>query len=61
MNQYGVTVDDISSGSRAKPSKAKGSVAEQFKKPETGETWIGRGRAPLWLAGKDRDEYRIPN
>ena len=59
MQLYGVTVDDLSSGSRAKPSKAKGSVAAQFKNPETGETWTGRGRAPRWLAGKDKEAYRM--
>jgi DNA-binding protein H-NS len=59
MNAHGVTVDDLASGSRAKPSKATGSVAVKFKNPETGETWTGRGRAPRWLDGKDRDVYRI--
>jgi DNA-binding protein H-NS len=59
MQLHGVTVDDLAAGSRAKPVKAKGSVPAQFKNPETGETWTGRGRAPLWLAGKERDAYRI--
>ena len=59
MNLHGVTVEDLSSGSRAKPSKVKGPVAAQFKNPETGETWTGRGRAPRWLDGKDREAYRI--
>lgn len=59
MQLHGVTVDDISSGSRTKPAKAKGMVAAQFKNPETGETWTGRGRAPRWLDGKDREQFRI--
>lgn len=59
MQQHGVTVDDLASGSRAKPSKAKGSVAAQFKNPETGETWTGRGRVPRWLVGKDKESFRI--
>jgi len=59
MQLHGVTVDDLSSGSRAKPAKAKGTVAAQFKNLETGETWTGRGRAPRWLDGKDREAYRI--
>ena len=61
MQLHGVTVDDLTSGNRAKPSKATGSVAAKFKNPETGETWTGRGRAPRWLDGKDRDAYRIAN
>lgn len=59
MQLHGVSIDDLSSTRSAKPAKAKGSVAAQFKNPETGETWTGRGRAPRWLDGKDRDAYRI--
>lgn len=59
MQLHGITVDDLSSGTRAKSAKPKGTVPAQFKNPETGETWTGRGRAPRWLDGKDRDVYRI--
>lgn len=59
MQAHGVSVADLSSARTAKPTKAKGTVAAQFKNPETGETWTGRGRAPRWLDGKDRDAYRI--
>lgn len=59
MQLHGVTVEDLAGASRAKPSKAKGSVAAQFKNTETGETWTGRGRAPRWLAGKDKEQFRI--
>lgn len=59
MRLHGVTVADLSSSRGAKVTKAKATVAAQFKNPETGETWTGRGRAPRWLDGKDRDAYRI--
>ena len=59
MQQHGLTVEDLSSGPRAKPTKVKGTVAPQFKNPETGETWMGRGRAPRWLDGKDKEQFRI--
>jgi DNA-binding protein H-NS len=59
MQLHGITVEDLAAGSRAKPAKAKGSVPAQFKNPETGETWTGRGRAPRWLDGKDKEEFRI--
>lgn len=61
MQQYGITFDDLSSGRRAKATKVKGTVAAQFKNPETGETWTGRGRAPRWLDGKDKEQFRIKN
>ncbi|WP_371875712.1 H-NS family nucleoid-associated regulatory protein [Duganella dendranthematis] len=25
----------------------------------SGAEWSGRGRAPLWLAGKDKEAFRI--
>ncbi|NHZ42790.1 H-NS histone family protein [Massilia aquatica] len=59
MQLHGVTVDDLSSARTAKATKVKGTVAAQFKNPESGETWTGRGRAPRWLDGKDREQFRI--
>lgn len=59
MNLHGVTVNDLSSARSSKPAKAKGTVAAQFMNPETGETWTGRGRAPRWLDGKDKEQFRI--
>ena len=59
MHLHGITVEDLAAGSRAKPAKAKGTVAAQFTNPETGETWTGRGRAPRWLDGKDKELFRI--
>ncbi len=34
-------------------------VPPKFWNPETGQTWSGRGRLPLWLVGKNIDEYRL--
>lgn len=61
MQQYGITVGDLSSARSAKATKAKATVAAQFKNPETGETWTGRGRAPRWLDGKNKEQFRIKN
>jgi DNA-binding protein H-NS len=61
MQQHSITVEDLAAGGRVKPAKAKGTVAPQFKNPESGETWTGRGRAPRWLDGKDKEEFRITN
>ena len=38
-----------------------GEGALEFFDPETGETWTGRGRAPRWLDGKDKEAFRIKN
>jgi DNA-binding protein H-NS len=59
MNEYGLSVSDISGKGKSKSNKPKGIVAVQFKNPDTNETWTGRGRAPRWLDGKDKEAYRI--
>lgn len=61
MELHGVTVQDLSTTRNVKSAKAKSTVAAQFKNSETGETWTGRGRAPRWLDGKDKEQFRIKN
>jgi DNA-binding protein H-NS len=39
--------------------KKRGKVAPKYKNPATGETWTGRGKAPKWIAGKDRSKFAI--
>jgi DNA-binding protein H-NS len=34
-------------------------VAPKFKDPATGATWTGRGKAPKWIAGKDRAGFTL--
>jgi len=36
-----------------------GTVAAKFRNPESGQTWSGRGREPVWIKGKDREEFKI--
>jgi DNA-binding protein H-NS len=41
-------------------NKQKSPVTPQFRNPENPEeTWTGRGRAPRWMEGKDKEEFRI--
>ena len=39
---------------------SRASVSRKYKDPATGSTWAGRGRTPIWLAGKDKDQFLIP-
>lgn len=58
MAQYGITSADL--GLKGTRAKRKGSTAViKFQDPETGATWTGRGRAPAWIAGKDRSKYAV--
>ena len=51
------------SGAAQGLKKAKSAVAAKYRGPN-GETWSGRGRAPMWLAafeaeGRQRSEFLI--
>jgi DNA-binding protein H-NS len=60
MTEYGLTLDDLRNlNGKPKSSKAKVSVAAKYKDPNSDATWTGRGRAPLWLGGKDKEEFLI--
>lgn len=42
-----------------KQRKAQGKVQPKYRDPNTGKTWSGRGMAPLWIAGQDREKLAI--
>jgi len=43
---------------RVRVSKGPG-VAPKYRDPDSGATWSGRGKPPLWIAGKDRAAFVI--
>ena len=51
MAQFGLTTEDVAGGSKK--------VAPKYLDPVSGKTWTGRGVAPSWIAGKDREAFRI--
>jgi DNA-binding protein H-NS len=57
MQEFGITVDDLQSSRKKKAAKKPGTV--QFRNSQTGETWSGRGRMPNWLAGQDKEQFRL--
>lgn len=59
MKEYGLTLSDLAVTSKAKSTKVREPVAIKYRDPETGSTWTGRGRAPLWLNGKDKNDFLI--
>jgi len=59
--EYGLTVQDVFPG-RAGKSAVKssgGKVAAKYRDPASGQTWTGRGKAPKWIDGKDRNAFLI--
>ncbi|MBC7415684.1 MAG: H-NS histone family protein [Herminiimonas sp.] len=59
MQEFGLSLSDLNSLGKVRASKEKVVVAPQFKNPETGAQWSGRGRAPRWLDGNDKEKFRV--
>jgi len=59
--EFGLTQQDIFGTTRgAKKVKAEGSkVAAKYRDPVSGKEWSGRGLAPKWLQGRDKNEFLI--
>lgn len=75
MKKLGVSAQDLAAvnpraksavkGRRRAAPKATSAVAPKYRDPDTGATWTGRGRPPVWLAQKlaqnrTKDEFLIP-
>jgi DNA-binding protein H-NS len=63
ITEYGLTQEDLfgaTSASKKESSKGpRAKVAAKYRDTFTGKEWSGRGLAPKWLQGKDRDQYLI--
>lgn len=58
MSEYGLTLADIAGGAK-QPKAARKAVEIKYKDEATGDSWTGRGRAPKWLEGKDKNQYLV--
>ncbi|WP_175941033.1 H-NS histone family protein [Caballeronia sp. BCC1704] len=58
MRQYGITLNELM-GRKPGTQHAAPDVAIKYRDPESGATWSGRGRAPQWIAGKDREAFLV--
>ena len=57
--EYSLTKEDVFGASAKRERKASGSVAPKYKDPISGATWTGRGKAPKWIEGQDRNKFAI--
>jgi DNA-binding protein H-NS len=58
--EYEISAEELGFSSRAAATpRKKQPLPARYMNPKTGETWSGRGRAPAWLAGKNRDRFLI--
>ncbi|MGV7207368.1 H-NS family nucleoid-associated regulatory protein [Oxalobacteraceae bacterium A2-2] len=58
MRDYGLTLADLGNPAK-KPVKSRAPVPTKYRDDATGQTWTGRGRAPKWLEGKNKDDFLI--
>jgi DNA-binding protein H-NS len=56
--ELGINLSELTDSRKANQKKVT-SIAPRYRNPETGETWSGRGNAPKWIDGQDRNQYLI--
>jgi len=60
---YRLTQQDIFGGARApkkdKSEVTKAKVVAKYRDPVSGKEWSGRGLAPRWLQGRDKNAFLI--
>jgi DNA-binding protein H-NS len=58
MREYKISVQELM-GSKALAHTVPPVANAKYVDPATGATWSGRGRAPHWIADKNRDDFLI--
>ena len=59
VNSYGLTAFEVFGTNTRKSKIAKTKVEPKYRDPNSGQTWTGRGKAPVWIAGRDRSAFAI--
>jgi DNA-binding protein H-NS len=58
MREYKISLQELI-GTRANARLVAPVANAKYRDPATGATWSGRGRAPQWIADKNRDDFLI--
>lgn len=60
MQKHNLSIDELTATAKKVSTPAKlGSVKAKYQDPESGKMWTGRGRAPRWLDGRNKEEFLI--
>lgn len=59
VNQFNLSVEDVFGAGKVRAPRVGAKVEPKYRDPETGATWTGRGKAPKWIEGKDRNQFVI--
>ncbi len=57
MRIYDISVAELTGKKTRKYTKRP--VPPKYRDPSSGKTWTGRGKPPVWIAGKNRDQFLI--
>jgi DNA-binding protein H-NS len=58
MREYKISLKELVSRKDLGSEIPKPSIA-RYRDPASDATWSGRGRAPHWIVGKNRDDFLI--
>lgn len=58
MEEFGISAVDVLPDVPKKKG-VKTPVQPKFRDSASGQTWSGRGRAPKWMLGANKEEFRI--
>jgi DNA-binding protein H-NS len=63
MREYNISLNELMGRKPAAPmvhdSEARTEPVAKYRDPVSGSTWCGRGRAPHWIVGKDREAFVV--
>lgn len=59
MQEFEITIDDLQESKGRGKKNAKSSKPRDVQFRDGENTWSGRGRMPGWLAGKDKEQFRV--
>ena len=57
--QFGLKPDDVFPDFNFSRKRNMSPAVPKYRDPDTGATWTGRGKAPVWIADKDREQFAI--
>ncbi len=57
--QFGLKPDDVFPEFNFSRKRNMSPAAPKYRDPVSGATWTGRGKAPEWIANKDREQFAI--
>jgi len=58
MGEYKISLSELM-GHNVQAKATVASVAPKYRDTATGATWSGRGRAPHWIADKNRADFLV--